>query len=131
MLSSALQQVAVNSWASRSNEIPYLMTITVSLGNHGSKAEEDHDPEMPALISAFKAKLPDRLKQIDSAVDAGDWELVSMLAHRLRGARMFDCEPLGDVADRLQSAVEQGEHQRASMLIDQLRTFTLAENTNT
>lgn len=55
----------------------------------GDRGEAALDEEERALRARFGAKLEGKLLELRSAFEAGEWETLEQLAHKLRAAGMF------------------------------------------
>ena len=78
--------------------------------------EED---ELP-LIIGFVDGLPQRLFDIQQAFNQQNWEMVGMLAHRLRGATMFGYPLLGETATNLECKVKEASYDEIEPIIQMI-----------
>lgn len=74
------------------------------------------DPEMADLLRHFASVLPERLRLLEEAMTANDIELLSRMAHQLKGASGgYGFHVIGDAAATLERLA------RASMPTEALR----------
>ena len=76
--------------------------------------------EIP-LILGFVEKLPQRIIEIETALVQANWELLEMLAHRLKGAEMFGYPSLGEAAGSLEEKVVTLQHEQAIECVESLK----------
>ncbi|MGD1916834.1 MAG: Hpt domain-containing protein [Phycisphaerales bacterium] len=59
----------------------------------------EHDPEMGEIVALFVEEMPDRIGELQSALDSMDLEAVQTFAHQLKGAAGgYGFEQLGEIA---------------------------------
>ncbi|MCB1876685.1 MAG: response regulator [Chromatiales bacterium] len=80
------------------------------------------DPELSELIGRFVASLPGTLKEMEQAVEQGDFQRLSSLAHQLKGVAGGLGHPeLGSAGADLEKAARDQESQHIPSLLAQLR----------
>jgi len=53
-----------------------------------------------------------------------DWEALSTLAHRLRGAEMFGYPTMGDVAGELEDLIKRTDYEKALLTVESLKKIS-------
>ncbi|MBC7875797.1 MAG: response regulator [Anaerolineales bacterium] len=76
---------------------------------------------MMEMCQEFKEHLPDRMKEIKSALAAGDINTLGRLAHNLKGLSMnFNADPLSNLAIKLEACGRDENLENASVLVEQI-----------
>ncbi|MDD2920825.1 MAG: response regulator, partial [Anaerolineales bacterium] len=76
---------------------------------------------MLEMIADFKNHLPDRMKEIRAALQAGDAITLGRLAHNLKGIALnFNAAPIADIALRLEELGKREDLSNAAALAAQL-----------
>lgn len=67
------------------------------------------DPDLAELVELFVAEMPQRLTQLLTDFEQGNWELLGRTAHQLKGAAgSYGFHQLTPAAAELESAVRSG-----------------------
>lgn len=84
-----------------------------------------NDPELRPIIDGIMKRLPERILELQNAIQSQDWDALSMVAHRLKGT-LGGCgfRGLSDIAASLEDEAKQkGSFEKAEAL---LRSFETA-----
>lgn len=84
---------------------------------------EINDPEYLPLIKEFVSKLQGRVDDIVQAFKKGDFESLSMFAHRLRGSNMFGYPLLGEVTGEIEDGAQQKDIETLASSIQNLESI--------
>lgn len=84
------------------------------------------DPELRPIIDGIMKRLPERLLEIQNAINSQDWETISMVAHRLKGT-LGGCgfRGLSDIAASIEDeAKHKGSFEKVQELLKSLESAT-------
>jgi len=85
---------------------------------------EIEDEDIIPIVLTFIDRLPARIRELDTAFQAGNFSEIAEIAHRLRPANMFGYPTLGNTAGLLEKSAEEGATEKVGELIEQMRTMS-------
>ena len=112
----------VASVAPISSVVSYTHMAPVDFEAALSRFDDDREFMMD-MFKEYQAHLPERLKEIQSAVQAGEAGQLGRLAHNLKGISLnFSAEAVADIALKLEEVGKSEELHDAPALVSQLET---------